>query len=162
MLVVKGMVGLVRQVIKNNWVYIAILLATIFVCLSPKEKPVQEVKYTIVKQEILVENPKFETVVATAYTAGYESTQKKKGQDGFGVTASGNLAKEGRTIACPKSLPFGTEVYVPDMNKVYVCEDRGGAITNGHIDIYFEELSVAKKFGKKKLEVLVNIPKVVK
>lgn len=122
-------------------------------------KPKTKRQYVIVKQEIITQNPHFEQMTVTAYTAGYESTQKKKGESGYGVTASGTLVRERYTAACPKSLPFGTELYIPSLKTVYVCEDRGGAVVGSHIDLYVENKDKAIQFGKKKLDVLINIPK---
>ena len=90
----------------------------------------------------------------TAYTAGYESTQKRKGQDGYGITASGSYVQEGRTVACPKSMPFGTVIEIEGIGQ-RVCEDRGGAITEGHIDLYIEDLGTARSFGRKNLGVKI-------
>jgi 3D (Asp-Asp-Asp) domain-containing protein len=88
----------------------------------------------------------------TAYTAGYESTQKSKGDIGYGITSSGTKVKEGRTIACPPSLKFGTKLNI-DKIGIRVCEDRGGAIKSGHLDLYMDSVSEALKFGRKKLSV---------
>lgn len=88
----------------------------------------------------------------TAFTAGYESTQKQKGDVGYGVTASGKTVQEGRTIACPRSMEFGTKVNIESVG-VRTCEDRGSAITEGHIDVYVNSLSVAQAFGRKSLKV---------
>jgi 3D (Asp-Asp-Asp) domain-containing protein len=90
----------------------------------------------------------------TAYTAGYESTQKSKGDIGYGITASGKKVKEGRTIACPPSLKFGTKLNI-DKIGIRVCEDRGGAITSGHLDLYVDSVSEALEFGRKKLSVQI-------
>lgn len=91
----------------------------------------------------------------TAYTAGYESTGKHPSDPGYGITASGNVVQEGRTIACPPSLSFGTKIHIPKWNETYVCEDRGSAITNGHLDIYKEDLEDALQFGVQQLQVKV-------
>jgi 3D (Asp-Asp-Asp) domain-containing protein len=88
----------------------------------------------------------------TAYTAGYESTQKHKGDVGYGITASGAPVKEGRTIACPPSLKFGTRVNIEGIG-IRVCEDRGGAIKQGHLDLYMSNLNDALNFGRKRLLV---------
>ncbi|MFS0841216.1 3D domain-containing protein [Paenibacillus sp. 1P03SA] len=86
----------------------------------------------------------------TAYSLGDSSTPT------HGVTASGERVQEGRTIACPRELPFGTEIYIPYLDNTYVCTDRGGAITAGHLDVYFERLSDTRKFGRRWLEVEVR------
>lgn len=90
----------------------------------------------------------------TAYTAGYESTQKKPGEVGYGITASGAPVQEGLTAACPKSMAFGTRLEIEGLGE-RVCQDRGGAITDGHIDIYFASLQEARQFGRQWLNVRI-------
>jgi 3D (Asp-Asp-Asp) domain-containing protein len=92
------------------------------------------------------------TFEVTAYTAGYESTQKKKGDPAYGLTSSGTYVKEGRTIACPPSFKFGTKVIIEGVGE-RTCEDRGGKITEGHIDLYMDNLNAAQVFGRKNLLV---------
>ncbi|GMX64527.1 3D domain-containing protein [Paenibacillus elgii] len=92
----------------------------------------------------------------TAYTSGYESTQKKKGHPLYGITASGERVREGVTAACPKSLEFGTKIYVKEIDHTYICQDRGGAIKENHLDIYFDDLKKAKEFGRQKLHVKIK------
>jgi 3D (Asp-Asp-Asp) domain-containing protein len=88
----------------------------------------------------------------SAYTAGYESTQKQKGDKGYGITASGTYVEEGVTIACPPSLEFGTKLNIEGIG-LRVCEDRGAAIKTGHLDLYMDSLSEAIEFGRKTLMV---------
>jgi 3D (Asp-Asp-Asp) domain-containing protein len=75
-------------------------------------------------------------------------------------TASGAKAKQGRTLAMPKSFPFGTRVY-SDGKLLGICEDRGGAIKmkggKVRIDIYMDSHKEALKFGKR--EIIVEIKK---
>ncbi|WP_339226311.1 LysM peptidoglycan-binding domain-containing protein [Oceanobacillus sp. FSL K6-2867] len=91
----------------------------------------------------------------TAYTAGYESTEKQPGDPAYGITASGAMVEEGNTIACPQALPFGTKIHIPELDETYVCQDRGSAITNGKLDIYIENLDDALEFGVQQLQVKV-------
>lgn len=77
-----------------------------------------------------------------------------------GITASGARATAGRTIAAWSGLPFGTKVYFPALagnsnGGVYVVEDRGGAITSGRIDIYFDSHSAALAFGRRTMEAYI-------
>jgi 3D (Asp-Asp-Asp) domain-containing protein len=91
----------------------------------------------------------------TAYTAGYESTQKKPGQEGYGITYSGTTVKEGRTIAADLNiLPVGTRVYIEDVGERTV-EDKGGAVNGKHIDLYIADLGEAQDWGKQTKEVYV-------
>lgn len=97
-----------------------------------------------------VDNKRYYTI--TFYTNGYESTQKKVGDIGYGVTASGTKATAGRTIAAPESIPFGTKVYIEGIG-TRVVEDRGGAIADGHIDVFVNDVNTARSLGKQTLLV---------
>ncbi|WP_050900625.1 3D domain-containing protein [Paenibacillus elgii] len=103
-----------------------------------------------------IDTDEYHTYSVTAFTSGYESTQKKKGHPLYGITASGKRVKEGVTAACPKSLEFGTKIYVKELDHTYICQDRGGAIKEGHLDIYFDDLKKAKEFGRQKLHVKIK------
>lgn len=90
----------------------------------------------------------------TAYTSGPESTGKHPGDPAFGITASGEHVREGITAACSPSLPFGTRLEIEGVGE-RVCEDRGGAIGEGRLDIYIAELKDAQAFGRRKLGVRI-------
>lgn len=91
----------------------------------------------------------------TAYTSGYESTQKKKGDPLYAITASGKRATEGLTIAADwRVLPKGSRVYIEGVGE-RVVEDKGGAIKGNKIDVYFENLKDAREFGKQVLNVTI-------
>jgi 3D (Asp-Asp-Asp) domain-containing protein len=92
--------------------------------------------------------------LVTMYTNGYESTQKQKGDVGYGITASGKPTKDHHTIACSKELPFGTKIKVEGMG-IYTCEDRGSKVNPHHIDFYTSKLQTAIDFGKKQLQVTI-------
>src|SRR3990167_408505 len=63
-----------------------------------------------------------ETWVATAYCPDQACTGKSEGNLYYGITASGTIAKEGRTVAV-NWLPFGIELNIN--GKIYIVEDRG-------------------------------------
>jgi 3D (Asp-Asp-Asp) domain-containing protein len=111
----------------------------------------------LVKTEEIKQKPKMQekTFEVTAYTANVESTGKRKGNPEYGKTASGKMIEENHTVSCPKSMPFGTKLYIPSLNNTYTCEDRGSAITDGHLDIYMKELGDALDFGRQKLQVFI-------
>lgn len=97
----------------------------------------------------------YEIYEVTAYTANFESTGKHPDHPEYGITASGARVQENHTIACGKDLAFGTQVYIPYFDNVFTCEDRGGAITTGKIDVYMESLDDALSFGRRQLEVQI-------
>ncbi len=69
-------------------------------------------------------------------------------------TASGTIAKEGRTIAVDtRKIPYGTKVVIDGI--CYVAEDCGGAIKDNKIDVFFESHEKAVEFGKQTKEVLI-------
>jgi 3D (Asp-Asp-Asp) domain-containing protein len=90
----------------------------------------------------------------TAYTAGHESTGKTPNDPLYGVTASGKKVQEGVTVACPPSMKFGTKLYIEGVG-YRVCEDRGGAIKEGRLDVYMNSLKEALEFGRRKLKVRI-------
>lgn len=95
----------------------------------------------------------YETFEITAYTAGIESTGKTPDHPEYGITASGKTVEEGTTIACPPSMEFGTQIYIPYFDNTFTCHDRGSAIVEGHLDVYMEDLDDALEFGRRDLPV---------
>ena len=144
------------------WIVLLVFVYTFFFVVnlainsSKKEAiiPKQEtiIKYVEVIRYMPVQYQNFEV---TAYTAGYESTGKREGHKAYGVTASGEMAVERITLACPHSFEFGVKVYIPAFDTVFTCQDRGSAIAEGKLDVYMEDLMDAQIFGRQKLKVLV-------
>lgn len=90
-----------------------------------------------------------EDFVITAYTAGPESTGKKPGDIGYGITASGTVVKENHTVAADWNiLPPGTQIEIEGLPYIYTVEDRGGAIKGNRIDLYVADLDDAIRWGK--------------
>jgi uncharacterized protein YabE (DUF348 family)/3D (Asp-Asp-Asp) domain-containing protein len=86
-------------------------------------------------------------VTLTAYSAGFASTGKSKGDSGFGVTSSGAIVKEGRTIAVdPRVIPIGWWVYIEDIG-FRRAEDTGSAVKGKKIDVYYDSEKHANNFG---------------
>lgn len=101
--------------------------------------------------------PKVE-VIATGYTAGYESTGKHPGHPEFGITYSGVRVKRDlySTVAADLDIfPIGTILFIPGYGYGVVA-DKGGAIKGNRLDLYFETVDdVYKNWGKKKVEVYI-------
>lgn len=94
-------------------------------------------------------------MVASAYTAGYESTGKSPGDAGYGKTAMGTTVRSGVVAVDPRVIPLGTKLYIESMDMIAIAEDTGGAIKGNKIDIYISELSKARKFGRRTIKVYV-------
>lgn len=87
-------------------------------------------------------NRKHMKVVATAYT-------------GHTKTSTGATPKWGTIAVDPSVIPYGTKVYIPQFDKVFIAEDCGGAIKGNKIDIYMENESKVYNWGKKSIDVYV-------
>lgn len=95
------------------------------------------------------------TFNVTAYCPCKQCCGKDEGDPGYGITAIGTRATEGRTIAVdPDVIPYGTKVYFN--GGTYVAEDCGGAIQGNHIDLYFDSHEAALEWGYRQREVLVD------
>ncbi|WP_305853257.1 3D domain-containing protein [Halobacillus amylolyticus] len=98
------------------------------------------------------------TVMATGYTAGYESTGKTPGHPQYGITYSGVSVKRDlySTIAADLSVyPIGTILFIPNYGYGVVA-DKGSAIQGNEIDLYYPTVDdVYEHWGKKSVEVYV-------
>lgn len=106
---------------------------------------------TVTKDEVTFEAKQvLKNVTLTAYSAHFSSTGKNEGDPGYGVTYSGTKVTEGRTVAVdPKVIPIGWWVYIEGIG-FRRAEDIGSAVKGNKIDVYFENESYAKKFGRKR------------
>ena len=97
-------------------------------------------------------------VVATGYTAGYESTGKRPGHPSYGITFSGVKVRRGQvsTVAADtKIFPIGTLLYIPGYGYGVVA-DTGSAIKGRRIDLYFNTIKdVYAQWGKRTVAVEV-------
>lgn len=97
-------------------------------------------------------------VVATGYTAGYESTGKNPTHPEYGITYSGVMVKRDlySTVAADLSVfPIGTILFIPGYG-FGVVADKGGAIKGDRLDLYFNTVDdVYTQWGKKEIDVYV-------
>jgi len=98
--------------------------------------------------------PRTLRVVATGYTAGPESTGKRPGDPGYGVTKSGLPAARGMCAVDPAVIPLGTVLYVPGYGYA-VAGDTGSAIKGNKVDLFFPTVEEAEKWGVRKVDVML-------
>lgn len=96
---------------------------------------------------------------ATAYTADYASTGKNPGDYGFGITATGTVARRNyggySSIAVdPRVIPLGTKMYVEGYGYA-IAEDTGGAIKGNKIDLFFDSNSEVYNWGVRTVNVYI-------
>lgn len=79
--------------------------------------------------------------------------------------ASGRKAYEGAMASGNRSLPFGTQVYVPQLNKTFTVEDRMNKRYDATTTPYFDVISTgtsgkdiasSKDFGRQKLDFIIK------
>ena len=121
---------------------------------EPVEPPIIEdsiIQEDIVIEEELPQEPIKESLGVYTLTA-YCGCVKCCGKTD-GITASGTKVQANRTIAAPSNFAFGTQIEIN--NKIYIVEDRGGAIHGKRIDIYFNTHAEALAFGVQKQEIFL-------
>ena len=99
--------------------------------------------------EIETAQPVVEEYVITAYCHCVKCCGKSDG-----ITASGEKAIEGITVAMDKSIPFGTKIYIDGVGE-RIVQDRGGAIKGNRIDLYFGSHQEALNFGRQTKQVTI-------
>ena len=119
----------------------------------------EEILENTIEEEIIETSPEGETELEqenidmnleylgiytlTAYCSCEECCGKSDG-----ITASGVKARPNHTIAAPSEFAFGTKLMINGIE--YTVEDRGGAIKDKRIDVYFDSHQEAINFGKQK------------
>ena len=74
---------------------------------------------------------------------------------GGGYTATGTKARYGTLAVDPKVIPYGTKVYIKELDKVFVAEDCGGGIKGNKIDIYMNSKADCQKWGVKTITLQI-------
>ena len=91
-------------------------------------------------------------VKTTAYSNDPQSINVAKWRDG--KTASLTIARRGVVAADWDVLPLGTRLWVPGYGFAIV-EDKGGAVKGMHIDVFFDSVNQARKWGVRDLEIII-------
>ena len=103
---------------------------------QPTEEPKKEPKP--------VEEPMDEDEEELVYAGNFKLTfycpcTSCCGENAQGITASGTVATEGRTVSAdPNILPLGTRIYIDGYGELIV-EDTGSAINGNVLDIYLSD-----------------------
>ena len=79
-------------------------------------------------------------VVATAYT-------------GYSTTSTGQKPVWGTIAVDPKVIPYGTKVYIPQFNQVFVANNTGGAIKGNKIDIFMNTKKECYNWGRRTIDI---------
>lgn len=76
------------------------------------------------------------------------------GPDAVGITYSGTIAEQGRTVAVdPNVIPLGSTIIID--GHAFTAEDTGGAIKGNIIDIFVNSHEYALELGRHKADVWI-------
>ena len=107
------------------------------------EKSNKDSKVINIKRGFDKMNVKEMKVRATAYANDY-------------ITSTGKKPRPYHTLAVdPKVIPYGTRVYIPEFNKVFIAEDCGGAIKGNRIDIYMNNEYECRQWGVRNITIII-------
>lgn len=130
---------------KRKKFVLSVLLTTL---LFTAENKVADSSYYLPSQKEIIEAEP-ERITQVCNVSAYSASVRECGK-ADGITASGTIATEGRTIAADH-LPFGTVVIINGHS--YVVEDRFGGGYKDRIDIYHDSEDAAWDFGRRQIEV---------
>lgn len=82
------------------------------------------------------------TVKATAYA-------------GDTITSTGTTPKWGTLAVDPKIIPYGTKIYIPQFDKIFIAEDCGSAIKGNRIDIFMDTEDNCNEWGIRDIEIQI-------
>lgn len=72
------------------------------------------------------------------------------------ITSTGTKPIEGTTIAVdPTIIPYGSKVYIPQFNRVFIAEDCGSAIKGNRIDIYMNDYNRCMEWGFQQITIYI-------
>ena len=72
------------------------------------------------------------------------------------ITSTGVRPIEGTTIAVdPKIIPYGTKVYIPKFNRIFIAQDCGSAIKGNRIDIFMNSYDRCMEWGYRTIEIYI-------
>ena len=98
---------------------------------------------------MLLMTPPFDVVKPELLSFSVSAYTDANGMPPWGITASGVQTRDG-ICACGPSYDFGTLFIVGE--KLFVCRDRGGAISDQHLDLWIERghepRSIHQHFGR--------------
>lgn len=143
----------------------AIIISLSFLLFTPYETETAEAaKIEMTTEEttpepVLVDLGEFKITAYCPCEECCEQWAKNRPKDEKGnpivYTASGEIAQQGVTIAADTNIfPFGT-VLIIDGHE-YVVQDKGGAIKDKRIDIFFENHEDAVSFGVRNINIFMK------
>ena len=113
------------------------------------EKRLQEQKSIGIKKTLIAKQ-------TTKKFAGKQMTVGATAYYGDTITSTGVKPIVGMTIAVdPNVIPYGTRVYVPQLDKIFIAQDCGSAIKGNRIDIFMNSYDECMEWGYKTITIYI-------
>ena len=137
--------------------YLTIILSIIFIIttLNIGQKPEKIINEVILEEPIAEVSTYSDYQNLGEFRITYYCSCAKCCEKSDGITATGTIATEGRTVAVdPNVIPYGSILVID--GKTYVAEDCGSAIKSNKIDIYVDDHQKALELGVDYFEVFLQ------
>lgn len=149
-----------QRVHKRNWMiyFLLIIVIGLLLCIIGNQMngAVRETDILNKLNDIDVEiAPSEECIKESAVftITHYCPCPKCCGKYSDGITATGTIATEGRTIAVDKDvIPLGSKVYIEGLGE-FIAEDTGSGVKGNHIDMFVNSHTEAINRGVIEREV---------
>ncbi len=120
-----------------------------------QEMVLKETSNTKLAMQVSGMEPTVRVMNTTAYCSCEQCCDKTDG-----ITATGEKTTEWCTVAAGPQYKFGTIIYIPSLKDKpnagwFIVQDRGGAISNDKLDIYFDTHEKALQYGRKNQECYI-------
>lgn len=100
-------------------------------------------------------NTKEDETITSNNNNGRSMTVNASAYSGHTITATGTTPKWGTIAVDPSVIPYGTKVYIPKFDRVFIAEDCGGAIKGSKIDIFMNSEAECNSFGRQNIEIQI-------
>ena len=138
---------------------LAIILATITIFCSGFIKPTKTYAESNNKTRIEVSNKDSKVInIKRGFDKmnGKEMKVRATAYCNDPITSTGKKPRPYHTLAVdPKVIPYGSRVYIPEFNKVFIAEDCGGAIKGNRIDIYMNNEYECRQWGIRNITIII-------
>lgn len=140
-----------------------IIALSLILGLSKPKATLLSTNITQINTTVVANPPQIESEIPLWQTiqmrvTAYCPCEKCCGRYADGITASGHKIQPNETfVAADKHYPFGTEMIVPGYNNNNPVKvlDRGGAIKDNRLDIFFPSHQQALNWGVKLIDIKI-------
>lgn len=148
---------MLRKAIKRHWWKALLVAITVYLCfMAAKSQPEYKKVSTIPAEPVimLAEEPQIQETPrlwglcrVTAYCScskccGEYAKNRPVDSDGLEIVKGASGERLQPLVSCASSLPFGTELYIPDLDMHLVVQDRAAKWIDKRYDGYYVDIYI--------------------